>query len=111
MIESRDYLLDILRAITSRLDIAEVLKLVTQAAVDVMSGSAGLITLIEADGELRLRDAVGLPKAMLDTLTTGLARLRMEEENLSAKQAVYAVLRDNLHGLELDPRCTLIGAF
>ena len=77
-VRQRDYLLDILRAITSRLDITEVMKLVTQAAVDVMSGSAGLITLIEADGELRLRDAVGLPKAMLDTLTTGLARLRSE---------------------------------
>ena len=77
-VRQRDYLLDILRAITSRLDITEVMKLVTQAAVDVMSGSAGLITLIEADGELRLRDAVGLPKAMLDTLTAGLARLRSE---------------------------------
>jgi hypothetical protein len=40
-----------------------------------------------------------------------LARLRMEEESLSAKEAVCAVLRDNLHGLELDPRCTQIGAF
>jgi len=40
-----------------------------------------------------------------------LARLRMEEEGLSAAEAVAAVLRDNLHGLELDPRCCQIGAF
>ncbi len=40
-----------------------------------------------------------------------LARLRMEEEKLSVREAVYAVLRDNIHGLELDPRCTQIGAF
>lgn len=40
-----------------------------------------------------------------------LARLRMEEEKLSVKEAVHAVLRDNIHGLELDPRCTQIGAF
>ena len=40
-----------------------------------------------------------------------LARLRMEEEGLSAAQAVTAVLRDNLHGLELDPRCSQIAAF
>jgi len=40
-----------------------------------------------------------------------LARLRMEEEGLTAKAAVFAVLRDNIHGLELDPRCTQIGAF
>jgi hypothetical protein len=40
-----------------------------------------------------------------------LARLRMEEEKLSAKDAVFAVLRDNIHGLELDQRCCQIGAF
>jgi hypothetical protein len=40
-----------------------------------------------------------------------LARLRMEEENFSAAEAVTAVLRDNIHGLELDPRCCQIGAF
>lgn len=40
-----------------------------------------------------------------------LARLRMEEEGLSAREAVAAVLRENIHGLELDPRCCQIGAF
>jgi hypothetical protein len=38
-------------------------------------------------------------------------RLRIEEENLSAAAAIAAVLRDNLHGLELDERCTQIAAF
>lgn len=40
-----------------------------------------------------------------------LARLRMEEEDLDAAGAVTAVLRDNIHGLELDERCTQIAAF
>ena len=40
-----------------------------------------------------------------------LARLRMEEENLSLREAIRAVLRDNLHGLEIDPRCAQIAAF
>ena len=40
-----------------------------------------------------------------------LARLRMEEEGLAAPDAVRAVLRDNLFGLEIDPRCTQIAAF
>ena len=40
-----------------------------------------------------------------------LARLRMEEEGLSVQEAVSHVLRDNLHGLEIDPRCTQIAAF
>jgi hypothetical protein len=40
-----------------------------------------------------------------------LVRLRMEEEGLSTADATDAVLRDNIHGLELDPRCTQIAAF
>ncbi|WP_437225985.1 Eco57I restriction-modification methylase domain-containing protein [Planctomicrobium sp. SH661] len=40
-----------------------------------------------------------------------LVALRMEEEGLSRRDAVDAVLRDNLHGLEIDPRCTQIAAF
>jgi hypothetical protein len=38
-------------------------------------------------------------------------RMRAEEEALSAAEAQDAVLRDNLHGLELDPRCTQIATF
>jgi hypothetical protein len=40
-----------------------------------------------------------------------LVRLRMEEEQLAPKTAVIAVLDDNIHGLELDERCTQIAAF
>jgi hypothetical protein len=40
-----------------------------------------------------------------------IVRLRMEEERLSSADAVAAAIRDNVHGLELDPRCTQIGAF
>ncbi|MBI4233820.1 MAG: SAM-dependent DNA methyltransferase, partial [Chloroflexi bacterium] len=40
-----------------------------------------------------------------------LVALRMAEEGLSQAEACEAVLRDNLLGLELDPRCTQIAAF
>lgn len=40
-----------------------------------------------------------------------LVPLRMHDEKLSAREACDAVLRENLHGLELDPRCTQIAAF
>ncbi len=40
-----------------------------------------------------------------------LVPMRMTAENLSAHEAVDAVLRDNLHGLELDPRCVEIAVF
>jgi hypothetical protein len=40
-----------------------------------------------------------------------LRRMRMEEESLDEANAAEAVIRDNLYGLELDPRCTQIAAF
>ncbi len=40
-----------------------------------------------------------------------LVPLRMHDEGLTADQACEAVLRDNIFGLELDPRCTQIAAF
>ena len=40
-----------------------------------------------------------------------LVAMRMEMERLSAKDAVDAVLRENIHGLEIDKRCVEIAAF
>ena len=40
-----------------------------------------------------------------------LVPIRMAEENLSSVDAVNAVLRDNLYGLEIDERCCQIAAF
>jgi len=40
-----------------------------------------------------------------------LVAMRMELEGLSAREAVDAVLRDNIHGLELDQRCVELAAF
>ena len=40
-----------------------------------------------------------------------LRRMRMEEEGLNDMEASDAVVRDNLFGLEIDPRCVQIAAF
>lgn len=40
-----------------------------------------------------------------------LVALRIAEEVLNEKDAVDAVIRENLYGLEIDPRCTQIAAF
>ena len=40
-----------------------------------------------------------------------LVGFRMQEEGTSCEEAVVSVLRDNLFGLEIDPRCTQIAAF
>jgi hypothetical protein len=42
---------------------------------------------------------------------TLLIPLRMHDEGLTAQNACDAVLRENLFGLEIDPRCTQIAAF
>lgn len=47
----------------------------------------------------------------LVSLLLMLTPLRMEIEGLDSQTAVDAVLRDNLHGLELDPRCVELAAF
>lgn len=40
-----------------------------------------------------------------------LVAMRMELEGLSAREAVDAVLRENIHGLEIDKRCVELAAF
>ena len=40
-----------------------------------------------------------------------LVPMRIERDSLSAKEAVDAVLRENIHGLELDQRCVGLAAF
>jgi hypothetical protein len=40
-----------------------------------------------------------------------MVKLRMYEENLSKQEATDRVITQNLHGLEIDPRCTQIAAF
>jgi len=45
------------------------------------------------------------------SLFTVFAALRMHEEGLTKEQATDRVIAENLHGLEIDPRCTQIAAF
>lgn len=40
-----------------------------------------------------------------------LVPMRIERDGLSAREAADAVLRENIHGLELDPRCVELAAF
>lgn len=40
-----------------------------------------------------------------------LVPMRMELESISAREAVYQVLSENIHGLELDKRCVELAAF
>ncbi|MCF6289519.1 MAG: BREX-1 system adenine-specific DNA-methyltransferase PglX [Desulfobacterales bacterium] len=61
--------------------------------------------------ELKILDPCCGSGHFLVALFNHLAPLRMAEEGLSARTACDAVLVDNIHGLELDERCTQIAAF
>jgi len=45
------------------------------------------------------------------SLFTVLLNLRMVEEGLTKEEATDRVITENIHGLEIDPRCTQIAAF
>ncbi len=59
-VRQRDFLLEISRALTSQLNLDEVLKLILQAAVSMLGGSVGLIALVEDEGGLRARATIGV---------------------------------------------------
>ncbi len=67
-VRQRDYLLRISRAVTSQLDLGEVLRLILQSAVEMLNGQAGVVALIEPDGAYRIREAYGVAKPILDEL-------------------------------------------
>ena len=62
-------------------------------------------------GELRVLDPCCGSGHFLVAALLMLVPMRMERESLGARDAVDAVLRQNLHGLELDPRCVELAAF
>ena len=62
-------------------------------------------------GELKVLDPCCGSGHFLVAALAMLVPMRMEREGLTARAAVDAVLRDNLHGLELDPRCVELAAF
>jgi hypothetical protein len=65
----------------------------------------------ESAAELKVLDPCCGSGHFLVASLQHLAPIRMAEEHLSARDAVDAVLRDNLHGLEIDERCCQIAAF
>jgi PAS domain S-box-containing protein len=63
-LRQRDYLLDISRAMTSRLDLESLLELTLKSAVEILRGHAGLIVLLGRDDALQVRASYGLPNSL-----------------------------------------------
>ena len=64
-LRQREYLLQISRAMTSRLDLPSVLRLILENAAEMLRGQAGLIALRQEDGSLRVQASYGLPPDIL----------------------------------------------
>ena len=62
-------------------------------------------------GDLKILDPCCGSGHFLVAALSMLVPMRMVLEGFTATEAVDAVLRDNLHGLELDPRCVELAAF
>ena len=64
-LRQREYLLQITRAMTSRLDLPSLLSLIISSAVDMLQGELGFIALRGPDGELEIRASYGIPAELL----------------------------------------------
>lgn len=84
-VRQRDYLLEISRALTSRLDLSEVLRLILQLSAEILNGQAALIALLDDDGRYRIRTSYGVAQPLLDQLQPLLNEIddpRKAEESL-----------------------------
>lgn len=67
-VRQRDYLLEIIRALTEQLDLGTVLERILRAALDLLGGRAGLIALREDDGLFHLNTRAGFSPAQAAAL-------------------------------------------
>jgi signal transduction histidine kinase len=68
-LRQREYLLQITRAMTSRLDLPSLLTLILSSAVDMLQGELGFIALRGSDGDLGIRASYGIPTDMLSVFS------------------------------------------
>ncbi|MEL6148584.1 MAG: ATP-binding protein, partial [Chloroflexota bacterium] len=80
-VRQRDFLLEITRAITGQLDLNEVLRLVLNASVVMLSGEVGLIALRELNGTYRVRATMGVQTEQIDQLNAQLEDLVADAED------------------------------
>jgi PAS domain S-box-containing protein len=74
-VRQRDFLLEILRAITAQLDLGEVLRRVLNASVAMMAGQSGLVALRAPDGYFYVRAISGIDSSKIAVLNQNLHEL------------------------------------
>jgi signal transduction histidine kinase len=100
----REYLLAISRALTAELDLHDVLRIILQSAVELVSGRAGLIALHDAKTEmLRVAAVYGIPVNLVDHFAPLLRDLPNEldssEQEAELTRRLQKIGRDASMGL------------
>ena len=67
-VRQRDYLLEILQAITQELDLDKVLSRILKISIEMLAGQAGLIALREPQEGWRVMVSQGIPSVFLHQL-------------------------------------------
>src|SRR5260370_9212496 len=94
-VRQRDYVLEISRALTSQLNLDEVLRLILEAAVAMLAGQVGLIALREDDGSFRAQATIGVDAESVPLFTPPLEPISVDPEQ-------------TFHFEELDPHNPLV---
>ena len=93
----RDYLLQISRAMTSQLDLRAVLRLILEAATELVGGQAGLIALTQPDGSYKLHASYGLPPQVLPLMRPLFPDLTESGQNVDPLEWTIPNLERRLH--------------
>jgi signal transduction histidine kinase len=77
----REYLLAISRAMTAELDLSDLLRLILQSAVELVSGKAGIIALADPNqgGKLRIAAVYGIPPHLIEHFAPLLQEVAQQE--------------------------------
>ena len=74
-IRQRDYLLEISRALTEELNLEALLTRILSISVDMLSGQAGFISLMEENESWNIKVAQGIPSALISRLNVWMRNL------------------------------------
>lgn len=83
-VRQRDYLLEIIRAMTSRLNVDDVLRQILQQSAELLNGQAALVALMESDGRYHIRHTYGIPDPLLHQLEPMLRKGEKLDETVEA---------------------------
>lgn len=102
-VRQRDFLLEISRAITAQLDLAEVLRLVLNASIVMLAGRAGLIALrSEVDQRYIVRATIGVSSDVIPQLNARLDAMVAEasEEPGLSTELLNTYLREMMNEVD-----------